>query len=176
MAGAEAEATGLSGMLRITWVADDLAHVLQHSQADETIGTWTGLACPDHGLEIGADVDNATLLRLAHGEIADLIWEAPPEFTVEHARLCLAAVTAYQVGDHETAEQLWEQLRSVWSAAWSANHRAMWLMQNAGLDRFSTEKPQRWVIASFEHHTGPHGIDHPHIHNIVVTALTTAPA
>jgi hypothetical protein len=60
MADAEAEATGLSGVLRITWVADDLAHVLQHSQTDETTGTWTGLACPDHGLEIGADVDNAS--------------------------------------------------------------------------------------------------------------------
>jgi hypothetical protein len=45
MAGAKAEAAGLSGVLRITWVADDLAHVLEHSQTDETRGTWTGLAC-----------------------------------------------------------------------------------------------------------------------------------
>src|ERR1700691_406813 len=120
MAGAAAEAAGLSRVLRITWGADDRAHLLQHSQTDETRGTWTGLACPDHGLDIGADVDNATLRRLAHGELADLIWEAPPDFTVEHAQLCLAAVTAYQAADHGTAEQLWEQLRSVWSRAWSA--------------------------------------------------------
>ena len=46
-------------------------------------------------------------------------------------------------------------------------------MQDAGLTRFSPDKPQRWVIASFEHHSGPHGVPHPHIHNIVITALTT---
>jgi hypothetical protein len=101
MADVETEATGFGGVLRITWVADDLAHILQHSQTDETTGTWTGLACPDHGLEIGADVDNARLRRLAHEEIPDLIWKAPPEFPLEHARLCLAAVTAYQAGEHE---------------------------------------------------------------------------
>jgi hypothetical protein len=51
--------------LRLTWVTDHLAHVIEHSQSGETSGTWTGLACPDHGLPIGSDVDNATLLRLA---------------------------------------------------------------------------------------------------------------
>jgi hypothetical protein len=45
-------------------------------------------------------------------------------------------------------------------------------MQASGLTRFSHVKPQRWVIASFEHHCGPHGVAHPHIHNIVVPALT----
>ena len=49
------------------------------------------------------------------------------------------------------------------------------LLQAAGLTRFSPVKPQRWVIASFEHHCGPHGVAHPHIHNIVVAALTTGP-
>jgi hypothetical protein len=48
------------------------------------------------------------------------------------------------------------------------------LMQAAGLTRFAPGRPQRWVIASFEHHCGPHGIPHRHIHNIVITALTTA--
>ncbi len=32
---------GLTGVLRLTWVHDNLTHVLQHSQADETSGTWT---------------------------------------------------------------------------------------------------------------------------------------
>jgi hypothetical protein len=32
---------GLTGMLRITWVRDNLAHVLDHSHTDETTGTWT---------------------------------------------------------------------------------------------------------------------------------------
>ena len=39
-------APGLSGVLRMTWVHDDLAHVLEHADIDEPSGTWTGLACP----------------------------------------------------------------------------------------------------------------------------------
>jgi len=65
------------GLLRLTWNADHLAHVLEHSHTDEPTGTWTGLACPDHGLALGTDVDTATLQRLcAEGDVADLIWEA----------------------------------------------------------------------------------------------------
>ena len=32
---------GLTGVLRITWIHDNLAHVLDHSHTDETSGTWT---------------------------------------------------------------------------------------------------------------------------------------
>jgi hypothetical protein len=31
----------LGGVLRLTWVADRLTHVLDHSQTDEPTGTWT---------------------------------------------------------------------------------------------------------------------------------------
>jgi hypothetical protein len=34
-------APGLSGVLRMTWVDDDLAHVLEHADIDEPSGTWT---------------------------------------------------------------------------------------------------------------------------------------
>ena len=34
-------APGLSGVLRMTWVHDDLAHVLEHADVDEPSGTWT---------------------------------------------------------------------------------------------------------------------------------------
>ena len=172
MAGTGTEGTGLGGVLRLTWVTDHLAHVLEHSQSDEPSGTWTGLACPDHGLEIGADVDNSTLLHLAHGDLADFIWEAPADFTAEHGQLSLAAIRAYQDGDHETGQQYWQQAEALWSRAWSANNQAISLLQTAGLTRFSPDKPQRWVIASFEHHCSPHGVAHPHIHNIAVAALT----
>jgi hypothetical protein len=37
---------GLTGVLRLTWVQDNLAHVLEHSEADEPSGTWTGLGLP----------------------------------------------------------------------------------------------------------------------------------
>jgi hypothetical protein len=166
---------GLTGVLRITRVQDNLAHVLHHSHADETPGTWTGLACPGHGLALGADVDNATLQRLATGsEIADLTWQAPDQLTAEHAQAFQAAIRAHHAGDSERAEQLWENVRAIWSQAWSANYAVLEFFQNTGLTQFGAVKPQHWVAVSFEHHTSPHGLPSPHIHNIVIASLTTA--
>jgi hypothetical protein len=54
-------------------VQDRLAHVREHCDTDQPSGTWTGLACPDHGLAMGTDADTATLRRLAaRSRIADL--------------------------------------------------------------------------------------------------------
>ena len=174
MAGSRIEGAGLRGVMRLTWVEDHLAHVLDHCETDEPSGAWTGLACQDHGLALGGDVDNATLRRLsARGEIADLIWEPHGELAAEHGQLLQAAILAAQDGKPQTREQLWQQVRAIWSVAWSANYAALKFLQDAGLSRFSPVKPQRWVAASFEHHHGPHGRSRPHIHNIVITALTT---
>jgi hypothetical protein len=165
---------GLTGVLRLTRVHDSLAHVLEHCEADEPSGTSTGLAGPGYGLALGADVDNAVLRQLAGGsEIADLIWEAPDDLTAEHAQVFQAAMRAYSASDPERAEQLWQDLRAIWSHAWSANYAVLELMQGTGLTRFSPVKPQRWVVASFEHHTSPHGLPRPHVHNIVIGGLTT---
>jgi hypothetical protein len=155
-------------------MSDQLTHILVHSQTDEPTGTWTGLACPDHGLALGADVDNATLQRLfGTGDVADLVWEAPADLTAEHGQLLLAAIQAYQAGKRETGERLRQQAQALWAEAWSANYEALKLLQAAGLTRFAQVKPQRWVIASFEHHCGPHGLPHPHVHNVVAASLTT---
>ena len=172
MTRAGTDKADLGGVMRLTWVTDRLAHVLEHSQSDEPSGTWTGLACPDHGLETGSDVDNSMLLHLAHGDLADFIWEAPADFTAEHGQLSLAAIRAHHKDELETGERFWLQAQALWSRAWSANIQALGLLQAAGLTRFSSHKPQRWVIASFEHHCGPHGVAHPHIHNVVVASLT----
>jgi hypothetical protein len=164
---------GLTGALRLTRVHDNLAHVLDHSQTDETSGTWIGQACPLRGLAVGDDVDNATLRHLAAGsEIADLIWEAPDELTAEHGQIFHAAISAYQAADSERADELWDKVRAIWSQAWSANYATLELLQGTGLAHFSPVKPQHWVVASFEHHTSPHGLPRPHIHNIVITSLT----
>jgi hypothetical protein len=162
----------------MTVVQDRLAHVLEHCDVDEPTGTWTGLACPDHGLALGTDVDTTALQQLAaDGELADLIWEPPADLAAEHGQLLQAAIQAHRAGSTETAEQLWEKATAIWSKAWTANHAALDLLQRAGLTRFSPVKPQRWVVASFEHHCGPHGLPDPHVHNIVIAALTTrAPA
>ena len=161
---------GLTGVLRLTWVHDNLAHVVDHSHTDETSGTWTGLACAGHGLALGTDVDNAALRRFAAGSaIADLTWEAPDELIAEHAQVFQATMRAYHAGDSQHANQLWENLQAIWSRAWSANYAVLEFMQGTGLTRFAPVKPQQWVVASFEHHTSPHGLPRPHVHNIVLT-------
>ena len=73
----------------------------------------------------------------------------------------------------DAERQLRQEVQAIWSLAWSANYAALTFLQDAGLSRFSPVRPQRWVAASFEHHRGPHGRPHPHVHNIVITALTT---
>ena len=167
-------APGLSGVLRMTWVHDDLAHVLEHADTDEPSGTWTGLACRDHDLALGGDIDNVTLRRLAiGGKIADLVLEAPDDLATEHSQAFQSAMQAHHTRHSELAEQHWQEFQAIWSWAWAANYAALELLQNAGITTFSPVKPQRWVIASFEHHCGPHGLPHPHIHNIVLTRLTT---
>jgi hypothetical protein len=167
--------TGLGGILRMTWMQDGLEHVLEHCETDEPSGTWTGQACPDHQLALGSDVDNAILACMcAEGEIADIIWEAPEDLTAEHRHAFEAAMDAYRAGNSKTAELMWQELQTNWSRAWSANYAALQFLQDAGLARFSPVKPQRWVIASFEHHCSPHGLLHPHIHNITIIRLVTA--
>lgn len=107
-------------------------------------------------------MDNATLQRLAaHGQIADLTWEAPGDITAEHGQAFQAAIRAYHAADTEHAGQLWAQVQAIWFRAWSANYAALELLQDTGLTRFSPVKPQRWVVASFEHHTSPHGRRRP---------------
>jgi hypothetical protein len=174
MADTSIDGARLRGVLRLTWLSDHLAHVLEHTQTDEPSGTWTGLACPDNGLALGADVDTATLQSLfGDGDVADLIWEAPADLTAEHGQLLLAAIQARQAGKPETGELLWQRAQSLWAEAWAANYETLKLMQAACLTRFAAVKPQRWVVASFEHHCGPHGLPHPHVHNLVATSLTT---
>jgi hypothetical protein len=131
-------APGLSGVLRMTWLHDDLAHVLEYADVDEPSGTWTGLACRDHDLALGGDVDNVTLRHLAaDGKIADLVWEAPEELATEHLQAFQAAMQAYQAGDSESAEQHWRELRAIWSRAWAANYAAL-AARTASCTRTST--------------------------------------
>ena len=164
MADTSIDGAKLTGVLRLTWMSDHLAHVLGHSQTDEPTGTWTGLACPDHGLAVGADVDNATLQRLsAHGDIADLIWEAPADLTAEHGQLSLAALQAYQAGNHETGERLWQQAHAIWSPAWSANYEALKLFQAAGLTRFAAGD-RSVVVRNFN---GQHETIHAHLDSLI---------
>jgi hypothetical protein len=107
------------------------------------------------------------------GEVADLVWEAPPPLACAHEEAYRLATHGYATLDLEMGELHWRDLEAIWSQAWTANCDVLQFMQETGLERFSPLKPQRWVVASFEHHSGPHGVGHPHIHNIVVAPLTT---
>ena len=112
---------GLTGVLRMNWVQDGLAHVLEHAHTDETTGTWTGRACSDYGLALGSDVDGTTLRRLAgEGKLADLTWEAPDDIAAEHGRVFRGAIASHQAAEPKSAEELWEKVQAVWSRAWSA--------------------------------------------------------
>jgi hypothetical protein len=106
------------------------------------------------------------------GEVADLVWEAPPPLADAHEEAYRLATHGYATLDLDSGELHWRELEAIWSQAWSANWVVLQFMQETGLERFSPVKPQRWVIASFEHHSGPHGVERPHVHNIVVTPLT----
>jgi hypothetical protein len=106
------------------------------------------------------------------GEIADIIWEAPDDLAAEHGHVFEAAMLAYRAGNAKRAEMLWQEVEAVCSRAWAANYASLDLLQRSGLNRFAPIKPQRWVVASVEHHCGPHGLQHPHVHNVVVADLT----
>ena len=67
---------GLTGVVRMTWVQDDLAHVLEHARTDETPGTWTGRACPDYALALGGEV-----VRGFPGQVRDLAMFSRAFFT-----------------------------------------------------------------------------------------------
>ena len=164
---------GLTGVVRMNWVQDDLAHVLEHAHTDETSGTWTGRACPE--LRPGARQrcgrhDVAAPSRRGRDRRPDL---GSPGRHRRRTRPGVPGRDRRLPGrGARAAEELWEKVRAVWSHAWSANYAALEFLQDTGLSRFSPVKPQRWLAASFEHHCGPHGLPRPHIHNIVVVALT----
>jgi hypothetical protein len=165
---------GLTGTLRLRLVDDGLAHILEHAGNDEPSGTWTGLGCPRHRLAIGSDIDPVLLAeKSAAGEVADLVWEAPADLVAEHDQAHLAAMRAYHAEDVTDAERHWRSVEAVWSRAWTANYQALEFMQGTGSTRFGPAGPQQWVVASFEHHCSPHGVERPHVHNIVLISLTT---
>jgi hypothetical protein len=85
---------------------------------EEASGTWTGLACRDHNLAPGDNVDNVALRRLAaDGKTADLIWEPSEELAAEHSWAFQTAIQAYHAGNSESAEQHWQKLQAIWSRA-----------------------------------------------------------
>lgn len=129
---------GLAGVLRLTWVHDNLAHVLDDSQANETSRTWTGLACsgprPDRGRRrrqrwcCGAWPPGAS----SPNPLRKLRASSPP-----NTLGCSRPLSAYPADDPERAEQLWEDFRAIWSHTRSANHVVPEFRHGTGLTRFA---------------------------------------
>ena len=110
MADTSIDGAKLAGVLRLTWMHRSTGPRPRPQPDRRAHRHMDRPGLPDHGLTLGADVDTATLQRLtAHGDIADLIWEAPADLTAEHGQLLLAAIQAYQTGKRETGERLWQQ-------------------------------------------------------------------
>jgi hypothetical protein len=150
---------------------------MEHAENDEPSGTWTGLGCPGNGLAIGSDVEAVVLAGMsAVGEVADLLWEAPPDLAARHGQAHLLAMRAYQADDLAAGERHWRDVGAIWSRAWAANCQVLEFMQGSGNTRFGPAGAQHWVVASFEHHCGPHGAELPHVHNIVLISLAARAA
>ena len=169
-------------MLRRAGALDALNPVAacHHEKADGS-GYFKGLTShqlsPAARILGAADRYQAMTQRRAHrppmspeAAAAELRWMAAAADVDGDAAECVLAAMRAHHGDSERAEQLWENLQAIWSQAWSANYAVLEFMQSTGLTRFAPVKPQRWVVASFEHHTSPHGLPRPHVHNIVLTS------
>ncbi len=156
-------AAGPGGVLRLTWVRDRLAGVLEHCGTDDIRHLdRPGLrrSWPGRGRR-RRHRDRAAVVCPRPARRPDP--RSPAGLTAEHGQLFRAAIQAYHAGQAEAAGQLRDKARAVWARTWAANLAALGLMQVAGLTRFSPVKPQRWGAASFEHHGGPHGLLSPHI-------------
>lgn len=147
--------------------AADISHILEHTGLDEPHGIWTGGACPRHGRPLGTDVNLADLgaMHRQSAGLSDFTWH--PEATAEAVYLRL--IREWQEdGQHEPHQHpfdWWAQrTTAMWSYIWAANCRFVAEIieqpaRNDGKDGL--------LVASFEHNSSPHGLDRPHIHNLV---------
>ena len=165
---------GVTGVVRMTWVQDDLAHVLEHCEADEPSGTWTGLACSGYGLALGGDADNAVLRRLADGsEIADLTWEAPDELAAEHAQVFQDAIARLQCRRIRARREALGGSRGRLVASLVGELRGTGVHAECGPEPvFARQAPAMDGRLLRAPHQPPRP-RHPHVHNIVISGLTT---
>ena len=161
--GAEGDAE--IGEQRVTIeLITDIDHIAAHAGADEPPGTWTGLACPRHGRPLGSDValDDVYAMLRQSGTLADYTWHASTELgQLVYRRMVDEAMTAGPGSDRLPHPPAWwqERIDVCWSRAWQANHTFLTVYVQAG--------GQQFVIASFEHNSSDHGLESPHVHNLV---------
>jgi hypothetical protein len=145
----------------------DVSHILHHAGADEPSGTWTGGACARHGRPPGSDValaDLGEMHRQSDG-LADMTWYPEPVASEVYLRLLREWREDGERQPHRHPFDWWaERAAAVWSYMWAANCRCVTEI---------IEKPVRdrggagLLIASFEHNSSAHGLERPHVHNLM---------
>ena len=145
----------------------DISHITAHTSIDEPSGTWTGGACPRHRRPLGSDVALADLgeMHRQSAGLTDMTWYPEP-----------AAAEAYQMllrqwredgarEPHQHPFDWWaNRVTVMWSYIWAANCRFVAEIM---------EQPTRskggagLLVASFEHNSSAHGLERPHIHNLM---------
>ena len=143
----------------MTSVQDQLTHILDYSDAGEPSGTWTGLACPNHGLPAGADVDAVPLRQLpglptGRPDLGDTPQPRRPAVPT--------AIRAFDGGRAEAASGLTAGPHSVVSGM-DGHPRRPGARPARGRDQVSWLEPQCWVMASSGRHFGPYGVRGPHV-------------
>jgi hypothetical protein len=154
------------GTLQINTRAD-IRHILQHASVDEPSGTWTGGACQQHGRALGADVDLADLgeMHRQSAGLIDVTWSPEPAAADTYLRLIREWHADGDRQPHQHPFDWWAgRVETMWSYIWSANYRSITEI---------IERPARsrgaagFLIASFEHNSSAHGLEQPHIHNLM---------
>lgn len=147
----------------------DVSHILHHTGIDEPSGTWTGGACARHGRPVGSDVALADLgeMHRESGGLTDLTWYPEPVASDVYLRLLREWQEDGARQSHRHPFDWWaERAAAMWSYIWAANCRAVAEI---------IEQPTRsrggegLLVASFEHNSSAHGLERPHVHNLMPT-------
>ena len=156
------------GEIRVN-VNADISHILKHTGADEPSGTWTGGACARHGRPVGSDVNLADLgeMHRQSGGLADMTWYPETVTSDAYLRLLREWREDGKREPHQHPFDWWAQrAEAMWSYIWAANYRAS---PRSSKNPSGTTAARGYLIASFEHNSSAHGLERPHVHNLMPT-------
>lgn len=150
-------------------MAADIAHILRHTGVDEPSGTWTGGAGPRLGRPLGSDVDLTDLgeMHRQSGGLADLTWHPEPVASDVYLQLLREWGEDRDRQPRQHPSGWWaERVATMWSYIWAANFRIVTEVIE-GLAR--SRGGEGLLVASFEHNSSAHGLERPHVHNLMPT-------
>jgi hypothetical protein len=154
------------GEIRVC-VNADISHILKHTGTGEPSGTWTGGACARHGRPVGSDVNLADLgeIHRQSGGLADMTWYPEAVTSDAYLRLLREWREDGKREPHQHPFGWWAQRsEAMWSYIWAANYQVVTeIIEKPVRDRGS----DGYLIASFEHNSSAHGLERPHVHNLM---------